>query len=110
MREDRYAAASLMRLAPVNAPQTLLIGAKDATFGPVGRAYFARARAVGDSTTRLIELPESGHFEMIDPGSSSWPEVYGAFKASLTQDRRSVKRTGSHLSASHWKTRFRTAH
>jgi acetyl esterase/lipase len=110
MREDRYAAASLMRLAPVNAPQTLLIGAKDATFGPVGRAYFARARAVGDSTTRLIELPESGHFEMIDPGSSSWPEVYGAFKASLTQDSRSVKRTGSHLSASHWKTRFRTAH
>ena len=67
-RADRYAAASLTQLAPVNAPQTLLIGAKDATFGPVGRAYFARARAVGDSTTRLIELPESGHFEMIDPG------------------------------------------
>jgi hypothetical protein len=92
----------------VNAPQTLLIGAKDATFGPVGRAYFARARAVGDSTTRVIELPESAHFEMIDPWSSSWPEVYGAFKASLAQDSHSVKRTGSLLPASHWKARFST--
>ena len=109
-REDRYAAASLMRLAPVNAPQTLLIGAKDATFGPVGRAYFARARAVGDSTTRVVELPESGHFEMIDPGSSSWPEVYSAFKASLAQDSLSVKGTGSLLPTSHWGARFRPSY
>jgi hypothetical protein len=57
----------------------------------------------------MIELPESGHFEMIDPGSSSWPAVYGAFKTSLTQDSHSVKRTGSLLPASHGKARLSTA-
>lgn len=81
--EDRYAAASPMRLAPVGAPQTLVIGAKDASWGPIGRAYFARTRAVGDLAVRVVDLPESGHFEMIDPGSSSWPAVYAAFKAAL---------------------------
>lgn len=81
--EDRYAAASPMRLAPVGAPQTLVIGAKDASWGPAGRSYFARTRAVGDSAVRVVELPESGHFEMIDPGSSSWAAVYAAFKTAL---------------------------
>ena len=87
-REDRYAAASPMRLAPVGVPQTLLIGAKDASWGPIGRSYFARTRAVSDSTVRVIELPESGHFEMIDPGSSSWAAVYAAFKAAGVDTRR----------------------
>ena len=73
------------------------------------RTSRARAQSATEQT-RLIELPESGHFEMIDPGSSSWPEVYGAFKASLTQDSHSVKRTGSLLPASHWKARFRPAY
>ena len=79
--QDRYAAASPMRLAPVGVPQTLVIGAKDASWGPIGRAYFARTRAVGDSTVRVVELPESGHFEMIDPGSSSWAAVFAAFRS-----------------------------
>jgi acetyl esterase/lipase len=78
---DRYAAASAMRLVPVGVPQTLVIGAKDQAFGPGGRAYFARTQAIGDTSARMIELPESGHFEMIDPGSSSWPAVYRAFRA-----------------------------
>jgi acetyl esterase/lipase len=82
---DRYTAASAVRLAPVGVPQTLMIGAKDASWGPVGRAYFARTRALGDSTVRLIELPESGHFEMINPASSSWPAVYDALRATVAR-------------------------
>lgn len=81
--EDRYAVASPIRLAPVGVPQTLVIGAKDASWGPAGRAYFARTRALGDSTVRLVELPESGHFEMIDPGSSSWATVFAAFRTAV---------------------------
>jgi acetyl esterase/lipase len=80
---DRYAAASATRLAPVGVPQTLVVGAKDQSWGPAGRAFFARTREVADSSARLIELPESGHFEMIDPGSSSWAAVYRALKAML---------------------------
>ena len=86
--EDRFVAASPMRLAPVGAPQTLVIGAKDASWGPIGRSYFARTRAVGDSAVRVVELPESGHFEMIDPGSSSWAAVYSAFKTALAATTR----------------------
>lgn len=82
-RADRYAAASAMQLAPIGVRQTLVIGAKDASWGPAGRAYFARTRAVGDSAVRLIELPESGHFEMIDPRSSSWAAVYAALKMTV---------------------------
>jgi acetyl esterase/lipase len=78
---DRYAAVSPMRLAPVGVPQTLLVGAKDNAWAPGGRAYFAHAREIGDSSARLIELPESGHFEMIYPPSSSWAAVYQAFKS-----------------------------
>ncbi|MBI3504222.1 MAG: hypothetical protein HY059_05230 [Proteobacteria bacterium] len=85
---SRYAAASLMQLAPVGVPQTLLVGAKDQSWGPIGRSYFARTQAVGDSTVRLIELPESGHFEMINPASSSWAAVMTALKATFAERAR----------------------
>jgi acetyl esterase/lipase len=82
---ERYAAASAMRLAPIGVSQALVIGAKDNAWGPGGRAYFARTRAIGDSTARFIELPESGHFEMVDPRSSSWPAVYQAFTTTVAR-------------------------
>jgi acetyl esterase/lipase len=85
---DRYAAASLMQLAPVGVPQTLLIGMKDQTWGPIGRSYYARTQAVGDSTVRFIELPESGHFEMINPASSSWGAVMAALKSTFAERAR----------------------
>jgi acetyl esterase/lipase len=85
---DRYAAASPMQLVPIGVPQTLVIGARDASWGPAGRAYFARTRTVGDSAVRFIELPESGHFEMIDPGSSSWAAVYAALKTTVESVKR----------------------
>jgi acetyl esterase/lipase len=78
---ERYAAASPMRLAPIGARQLLVIGAKDAAWGPVGRTYAARAREVHDDHVRIVELPESGHFEMINPATSSWPAVVAAIRA-----------------------------
>ena len=78
---DRYAAASPMRLAPVGVPEVLIVGAHDQTWGPIGRAYFARARAAGDTSVTLIEAPESGHFELIAPKTTTWPIVIRALKA-----------------------------
>ena len=69
-------------------PQTLVVGAKDASWGPVGRAFFAHTRELGDSSARLIELPESGHFEMINPASSSWPAVYRSLAALVAELKR----------------------
>jgi hypothetical protein len=45
----------------------------------VGRRYFEAAKAAGDDV-RAVEAPESGHFEMIDPDSTSWPLVVGALR------------------------------
>jgi len=78
---DRYAAASPMQLAPIALPQLLVIGAYDQSWGPIGRSYFARSRAAGDTAVHLVELPESGHFEMIAPLTTSWPLVIGALQA-----------------------------
>ena len=43
-----------------------------------GEAYFHRATVLQDAVERVL-LPESGHFEMIVPESTSWPLVLEAF-------------------------------
>lgn len=70
----RYDAVSPMRLMPEGIPQRLVIGALDG-WAPAGRAYYDAAVADGASSVTKVEAPESGHFEMIAPGSSTWPLV-----------------------------------
>jgi acetyl esterase/lipase len=72
----RYDAVSPMRLMPADTPQRLVIGALD-SWAPAGRAYYDAAVAGGGSSVSKVEAPESGHFEMIAPGSSTWPLVLG---------------------------------
>jgi acetyl esterase/lipase len=88
----RYAAASPMQLAPVPVPQTLVIGALDTAWGPVGRAYYRRALEAGDEGVTVLEAPQSGHFEMIVPGTSTWPLVMQAFERAF----RHIEATSSH--------------
>jgi acetyl esterase/lipase len=76
---ERYAMASPMSLVPLGVPQILVLGRYDDSWTPVGRRYFERAKSSGDDV-RLLEAPESGHFEMIDPRSTTWPLVTGAMK------------------------------
>ena len=82
---DRYRAASPMQLTPVGVPQTLLIGGLDATWAPPGRAYYNRAITVGDSEVRVVDLPESGHFEMVVPSTSTWPLVIAALRDTFAE-------------------------
>jgi len=77
---SRYASASPMQLAPIGLPQLLVIGKFDQSWGPIGRAYYARAQAVGDTAVKLVEAAESGHFEMIAPATSTWPVVIEALR------------------------------
>lgn len=79
---QHYGWGSPMRLAPVDIPQRLMIGKYDAYWGPVGERYFETARARGDNVDR-IEAAESGHFEMIDPDSGTWPLVLEAARKLL---------------------------
>ena len=71
---ERYRVASPPELVPLDVPQRIVIGLHDRSWGPVGRRYFEAARAAGDDV-ELFEAKESGHFEMVDPGSTTWPLV-----------------------------------
>ncbi len=62
---------------PLGVPQILVIGRFDAAWAPVGWRYDAVTRDAG-ADVRSIDAPESGHFEMIDPSSSTWPLVRDA--------------------------------
>ncbi|HIG27540.1 MAG TPA: alpha/beta fold hydrolase [Verrucomicrobiales bacterium] len=77
---SHYANASPMQLAPIGVPQALVIGTRDDFWGPIGQAYFKRAVEAGDNQVRVVQAPESGHFEMIVPTTSSWPVVRKAFQ------------------------------
>ena len=65
-------------------PQRLVIGAYDQAWGPSGRAYYDAGLADGSAPVTMVEAPESGHFEVIAPQSSTWRNV-------LTELRRLVE-------------------
>ncbi|MCS5687143.1 MAG: alpha/beta hydrolase [Acidimicrobiales bacterium] len=73
VRPERYQVGSPMQLMPVDVPQRVVVGALDAQFGPSGRAYSQAAQRAGSSSVTLREAPESGHFEMVVPYTSTWP-------------------------------------
>ena len=60
--------------SPGDLPQVLIIGKYDDVWAPSGLSYFDVAKTRGD-TVEMIEAVESGHFEMIDPDSTTWPLV-----------------------------------
>lgn len=78
---ERYAAAEPSRMLPLRIPQVILIGAHDSAWAWVGEAYAREALAAGDPHIRLVKAPHSGHFEMIDPHSSTWPLVLAAARS-----------------------------
>ena len=77
---ERYQAASPMQLAPISVPQTLLIGGQDFVWAPPGRSYYHRAITVETQNVRIVDLPASGHFEMVSPSTTTWPLVISALE------------------------------
>lgn len=74
----RYAQADPAGLLPTGIRTVLLHGTLDETVPPaVSRAYAEAASAAGDDA-RLVELPETGHLEVIDPLAAAWPSVLAA--------------------------------
>ena len=81
---DRYRHAMPSAMAPIGVRQTILIGKRDSSWRWVGEAYAEKARAAGDDQVELILAPEAGHFEVIDPASSTWPLVIKSAEALLS--------------------------
>ena len=75
---DRYAAGSPYELLPLGLHQVLVHGQGDVGV-PVAmsEAYEKRAVELGDSA-RLVAIPDTGHFELINPGSRQWPQIVDA--------------------------------
>jgi len=79
---ERYRLASGTSRLPLPVPQYIVLGRHDTDWTPVGRRYVEAARRAGNEP-RVTEAEESGHFEMIDPESSTWPQVLQAARAAL---------------------------
>ena len=78
---DRYALVDPSALAP-SGVRTVVVHGVDDQQVPVAhsRSYVEMARATGDDVT-LVELPETEHFEVIDPLSTAWPAVLHAVRS-----------------------------
>lgn len=80
---DRYAAADPALLGPAACPVVLVHGSDDEAV-PV---QTARDHAAGRAGVRLVELPGTGHFDVIDPASAAWPAVVDAVWSALGRSR-----------------------
>ena len=74
---ERYRIGSPVETVPVNVPQRLVNGGRDPFWTSIALRYVEAAKAAG-ADIRVIDAPESGHFEMIDPDSTTWPLVRDA--------------------------------
>jgi acetyl esterase/lipase len=72
---DRFAWASPVRLLPVDVPVLAVHGSRDDVV-PQSHAHAYRCAALArDSPVELVEVPDAGHFELIDPNHPSWAIV-----------------------------------
>ena len=76
---NRYRDAAPMEQIPLGLPHTILVGWLSG-FGLPGSTYFYTAQEAGDKQVKYVEAPESGHFEMINPDTSTWPIVLNALE------------------------------
>ncbi len=75
---DRYASASPAARLPLGARQVLVHGAADDLVPlDLSRRYVKAAAAAGDPVS-LVEVPDAGHFDVIDPRSKAFEAVAAA--------------------------------
>ena len=80
---DHYAAASPSAHLPLGVPQHLIIGTLDqAVQVEHNAAYVEAARRLGDEVAYTV-LPDTGHFEIVTPGTAVWPTIQVAILALL---------------------------
>jgi len=85
-RPDPYADTSVPRLLPLGVPQDLVVGRED-RIAPyrLPLDYAAKARAAGDAVA-LHTVPETGHVELVSPGSAAWAGTRRLIAAAFAAD------------------------
>lgn len=76
----------LPRTSPVEMPasgvrEVLVVGGRDPIVPLEQAERYAAARSGGD--VEVIEIPDAGHFELIDPDKPSWAEIISAIRSVL---------------------------
>jgi acetyl esterase/lipase len=80
-QKERYDLTSPVGLLPTGTRVRLVHGRADEIVPcEMSVDYAARAQAAGDDAACVV-LPGAGHFGLIDPLSTAWPEVAAAFRA-----------------------------
>ncbi|WP_321475693.1 prolyl oligopeptidase family serine peptidase [uncultured Paludibaculum sp.] len=80
---DRYARSSPIERLPLKVFTRLIHGMKDQVVPiEISRRYEAAARKAGDDA-RLIPLPATAHFELIDPGAIEYRLVSSTIRSGL---------------------------
>jgi acetyl esterase/lipase len=81
---SRYREVSATASLPLGVRQVLVWGEHE-EFVPLAlaRAHADAATAAGDRA-RVIVIPGAGHFELANPSSAVWPQVFDAIRSMLT--------------------------
>ena len=69
---DRYAQTSPVELPPAEMPVLVVHGTDDEGVPPSHSRAYADAASARGGDVRLLEVPETDHFDVIDPTSPSW--------------------------------------
>lgn len=73
---ERYKAGDPAALLPFHIPQLLIQGTEDDQIpSELPRLWAAKAHRAGDSAQVEI-IPSTDHFDIVDPESKAWPEVF----------------------------------
>ncbi|NNM01540.1 MAG: alpha/beta hydrolase, partial [Gammaproteobacteria bacterium] len=78
---ERYAQGAVFGRVP-DVPQVVIVGVFDDKWRGSGLHYVRHAARAG-APVRLFEAGASGHFEVIDPDSTTWPLVRKAARGLL---------------------------
>jgi acetyl esterase/lipase len=81
---ERYAAASPIELLPLHMPQTLVHGTADTNVPFELSERYAAATSASGGDARLIALPGTDHFDIVDPRAPQWRSVLDAVSALLS--------------------------
>jgi acetyl esterase/lipase len=82
-RADRFADTSIPPLLPLGIPQDLVAGREDRIVPwRMAGDYLARATQAGD-TARLHTVADTGHVELIAPGTPAWAQARALILAAL---------------------------
>lgn len=86
---EHYREADPMELSIAKARQWLIHGREDDTVPPeFSRDYVAHKKKSGESV-ELLEIPNAGHFELIDPASEAFKQISRAVRAATPNRSRS---------------------